>query len=496
MKKYYLPFVAAVTLFGANVAFAADEPSLTQIWANIYEWPGDAWAGATNPIDWDAANDMMGINTGSRWGVGLGGKIYAVNCRTMSIMAFDADGYKDVYKLPSLKGKTITYNATDEAFSSTTIPDFYGSLITRDDAGHFIVGHGFTTGAMPCTWTIYDPESNQGRTFYKEDFGFDGAPAESFLRIDAVGRALGNVLENGILWVAPTSIYWKYDAKNELRSLPWASDATKVQLTKIIQFVGEGNLESVIVEGVTPATDVSLDAHTSNICQPRYNTIDELMAKYEEDGEGKWMKTITEGYIMYSKKANAALVEDKYALTMGFQPEGQTTLAAPIENLAESDLGNNYAGYTSFDTFTLGGKRYYATYYQTKDESSYSSGMMKIGVFDETGTLVKDWTYPEFVTKAGRGAISTELIADDENSAYIYVYAQSLTVGTAGVDAVGVAQLKFTAADAAGISDVVVDENSDAPAVYYNLQGVKVANPENGIYLVRRGNKVVKELVK
>ncbi len=45
-----------------------------------------------------------------------------------------------------------------------------------------------------------------------------------------------------------------------------------------------------------------------------------------------------------------------------------------------------------------------------------------------------------------------------------------------------------------GIDNVAVDEN--APVEYYNLQGVKVANPANGIYVVRQGNKVSKVLVK
>lgn len=47
---------------------------------------------------------------------------------------------------------------------------------------------------------------------------------------------------------------------------------------------------------------------------------------------------------------------------------------------------------------------------------------------------------------------------------------------------------------AAGIDSVVVEEN--APAVYYNLQGVKVANPENGVYIMRQGDKATKVLVK
>lgn len=46
-----------------------------------------------------------------------------------------------------------------------------------------------------------------------------------------------------------------------------------------------------------------------------------------------------------------------------------------------------------------------------------------------------------------------------------------------------------------GIDNIITDDNAAEP-VYYNLQGVRVDNPEAGIYIVRRGNKVAKELVK
>lgn len=35
----------------------------------------------------------------------------------------------------------------------------------------------------------------------------------------------------------------------------------------------------------------------------------------------------------------------------------------------------------------------------------------------------------------------------------------------------------------------------DAPAEYFNLQGIKALNPGKGIYIVRRGNKVTKEVI-
>lgn len=55
--------------------------------------------------------------------------------------------------------------------------------------------------------------------------------------------------------------------------------------------------------------------------------------------------------------------------------------------------------------------------------------------------------------------------------------------------------LDFEIPGLSGISNVTVaDEN--APVEYYNLQGVRVANPENGLYIKRQGNKATKVLVK
>ena len=45
-----------------------------------------------------------------------------------------------------------------------------------------------------------------------------------------------------------------------------------------------------------------------------------------------------------------------------------------------------------------------------------------------------------------------------------------------------------------GIEGVVADDN--APVEYFNLQGVRVANPENGLYIRRQGNKVSKIYVR
>ena len=52
----------------------------------------------------------------------------------------------------------------------------------------------------------------------------------------------------------------------------------------------------------------------------------------------------------------------------------------------------------------------------------------------------------------------------------------------------------LTITTSSAVEGVEVEENV-AP-VYYNLQGVRVDAPANGLYIVVRGNKVAKELVK
>lgn len=46
------------------------------------------------------------------------------------------------------------------------------------------------------------------------------------------------------------------------------------------------------------------------------------------------------------------------------------------------------------------------------------------------------------------------------------------------------------------VDDVAVDvENTDAPAEYFDLQGRRVLNPGKGLYIVRRGNQVTKQIL-
>lgn len=45
-------------------------------------------------------------------------------------------------------------------------------------------------------------------------------------------------------------------------------------------------------------------------------------------------------------------------------------------------------------------------------------------------------------------------------------------------------------------SGVEAIEVAEGEAQYFNLQGVRVANPENGLYIVRQGSKVTKQVIR
>jgi hypothetical protein len=54
--------------------------------------------------------------------------------------------------------------------------------------------------------------------------------------------------------------------------------------------------------------------------------------------------------------------------------------------------------------------------------------------------------------------------------------------------------ISYTDVTTTSVFDAAVD--NAAGVEYFNLQGVRVANPENGLFIRRQGNKVSKVLVR
>lgn len=47
-----------------------------------------------------------------------------------------------------------------------------------------------------------------------------------------------------------------------------------------------------------------------------------------------------------------------------------------------------------------------------------------------------------------------------------------------------------------GSSVAEIENEANAPVEYYNMQGIRVANPEKGLYIVKQGNKILKQILK
>lgn len=52
----------------------------------------------------------------------------------------------------------------------------------------------------------------------------------------------------------------------------------------------------------------------------------------------------------------------------------------------------------------------------------------------------------------------------------------------------------FVNKSTSGVGEIASDNN--APAVYYDLQGRRIDNPSTGIYIVRKGNEVMKRVIR
>ena len=88
---------------------------------------------------------------------------------------------------------------------------------------------------------------------------------------------------------------------------------------------------------------------------------------------------------------------------------------------------------------------------------------------------------------------------DIANNLYVYGRTIGLAVYSlpnSAPKAVTPAKKAYTITGSYSAIDVIeIEENIDAPVEYYNMQGVKVANPSNGIFIKKQGNKATKVIL-
>ncbi len=364
MKKQLLS-LAIIAAMGSSYSVNA-EPALTQVWKYQSEVLNDGWDG-TAP-NWSSP-DAIKSKPCTRFATGHDGKLYTINMMTMSIAEITADGFKDVYKLPSLEGRVINGN-----------PDYYGTAISVDDAGNFLVGHLFTKAESSTVWSVFSPATGKIKHF---DLGIP--EGMQIARMDCVGRVVGDLTKDAYFYIAP---------KNGLEPL-----ATN-QVVRMVHVQGDGDVDNVTMTS-TFSQQVYLGAqHNQNVAQPKYATVAETVANpYLDDtfylsscsGNGQWSRA-------YTTFTNNAI---DWAWQSAMQK-------------------NIFAATNGFDTFVLGGQKYFVRNYIPNDDYSTNPNTMDIAVLDANGEIVAIWNNPDYVSTAGYSSITAQVI--DDSNAYIYVY--------------------------------------------------------------------------
>lgn len=151
---------------------------------------------------------------------------------------------------------------------------------------------------------------------------------------------------------------------------------------------------------------------------------------------------------------------------------------------------NNLAGATKFTKEEMDGD---VTYYDVTAAALLSDGNIAIstlGFYNKSGEGYKNG---DFAGGAKSYVYNGEALSAATVPAACSVAANGVNVAYQTVSAEGV---KINAdIDAAGVEGIVIDSN-DAPVEYFNLQGIRVAEPQTGVVIRRQGNKVQKVLVK
>ena len=163
----------------------------------------------------------------------------------------------------------------------------------------------------------------------------------------------------------------------------------------------------------------------------------------------------------------------------------------------------NHIGECGFVCFTINGVDYVA--YPTGNDSADGFGVCKVELLDSPvsepvvdelkASCLKAIVYASsdpktyalnFVTNNYCRGMSVEAVEGDPNSVYIYNCGSASPMNA-------MSKWKFTVPESeqGGVNGIeVADEN--APVEYFNLQGVRVANPENGLFIKRQGAKAEK----
>ena len=375
-------------------------------------------------------------NTSSVPGTATGGDIRFAGVSNGKLLANDKANNKILEVTAS--GSSNYYDP------SAALSEYYGQVISTaigcDDAGNILVSTGFSGAASGKNFAVISAD-------LKSTYKIDLSTIEGYTpaRCDQIGRIRGNMLssEGGYAFIVPNG-------------------GTSVLVVKI----KNGAIDADYSQVSNPITGVALN--TSSCPQPAFETVAEIDALMDDNND------LSNAFIMRSRGTPGSV--------FAWNSDNSDMVKAWTFTATTSGYSLNNATVEGFDWFKLKGKSYFIMPLTT-DGTTATRGSV-FGVFDEDGTEVAVWSEGE---KNNLGAAMGSFIAVPNDDVSVYIY--HFVPGT-------VAEKFIFAVDTTSGVEGIEAENADAPVEYYNLQGVKVANPSNGIFIKVQGSKASKVYVK
>lgn len=315
-----------------------------------------------------------------------------------------------------------------------------GPAISCDDAGNILIHTGWSGATSGTNFMIISADLKNS---YKLDLS--GIEGYTPYRIDQIGRIRGNMLsdEGGYIILTPNTI------NNAL-------------VVKVVNGEVDADYSQV-------ANNASVTLSTSCIAQPAFETVAEIDALMNENGD------LSNAFIM----RNRSYPENVYF----WNADNSAMEATVFSNKTTEGYATRNASVEGFDWFKIGNNSYYIMPLTT-DGTTNTRGIA-FAIFNQDGEIV---AYHAENNKTGIGQGMGSFIAVPYTSTSVYIY--HFVAGTVAE------KFTFAVASTSGVEAIEPIENLNAPVEYYNLQGVKVANPSNGIFIKVQGNKATKVLVK
>lgn len=344
-----------------------------------------------------------------------------------------------VYFNDKANGKVMTIDKDGNVEEYAAVEGL-GTGIAIDDAGNVLVNTGFP-GAVSGSNFVIISAADKSQTALTLDINTENAGLAA-ARVDQLGRVAGNLLsEDGAFFFI---------------TMNGASTVTTIFVQNGAQAMGD--LSYLMSE---PA---SISMNTSTCAQPLFD-FDTLVGMGDD-----------------VRKSGFAVRQRGDQKIYYYEGSEWLTFGAPATTTS---------GTEGFDVFTIGDKSYSIN--PVKMTKNHENAFE---IADEDGNTifnsVNDGGVPVACETGGQsfGSYNARPVyneAGEVEKVEIYQWY--------GANNNNCLAAMFTVSKTQGVNDVIAADDEVAP-VYYNLQGVRVANPANGLYIKVAGEKASKVLVK